>query len=278
MNTNRGALGEVGLSVLKLILLCCGGVCHGQNGANQQRAEIESLREDISTLKKDVGTLGQRLQQVMEKLDELTKPPQASLETPPPIVPTLENIRGLPFRGNESATVVMIEYVDFKCPFCMKFSKEIFPTILANYIKTGKVKYVYRDFPLQMHSGAMRAARVARCAGEQGKLWELRDRLLADQDAFPVMDAVGIGQSVGINARKLDECLSSKRYIDDINQDIAEAHKMGVDRTPTFFLGVVESDNHVVRVSKVVRGVYPYDTFKADLDEVLASGRPQHSN
>jgi protein-disulfide isomerase len=189
MNTISGVLHAARLGVLTCMFVGCAGACLGQSGETQQQVELKGLLEDVSTLKNDVRILGQRLQQVMQKLDELTKPPRASLDTPPLTMHNLENIRGFPFRGNDSATVVIIEYMDFECPFCAKFWKETYPQILANYVKTGKLKYVYRDFPLQMHSHSMRAARAAYCAGEQDKLWELRDNLLADQEALLVGDA-----------------------------------------------------------------------------------------
>src|SRR5258708_40304207 len=81
MNTIRGVLHAAGLGVLTCMFVCCAGACLGQSGESQQQAELKGLREDVSTLKNDVRILGQRLQQVMQKLDELTKPPRASLDT-----------------------------------------------------------------------------------------------------------------------------------------------------------------------------------------------------
>ena len=86
-----------------------------------------------------------------------------------------------PVLGNAAAPVTMIEFSDFQCPFCLKFWQETFPQIKQTYIDTGKVKFVYRDFPLSFHPGAMPAAQAANCANEQGKYWEMNDLIFKKQ-------------------------------------------------------------------------------------------------
>src|SRR5260221_459521 len=84
-------------------------------------------------------------------------------------------VHGEPFRSDAHARVAIIEYSDFECPLCRQFARDVYPLIDAAYIHSGKVKYFFRDLPLPMHPHALPAARAARCAGEQGKFWEMHD-------------------------------------------------------------------------------------------------------
>ena len=86
--------------------------------------------------------------------------------------------------GDDSATVTVIEFTDYQCPFCSRHFEQTFGQIKKNYIDTGKVKYVVRDFPLSFHSNAHKAAEAAECAGEQGKYWEMHEKLFKEQGTW----------------------------------------------------------------------------------------------
>ena len=83
-------------------------------------------------------------------------------------------------KGEEGAPVVMVEYSDYQCPYCVKYINESFPQIEKDYIDTGKVRYLFRDLPLPFHANASAAALAARCAGDQGQYWEMHDILIKD--------------------------------------------------------------------------------------------------
>lgn len=193
-------------------------------------------------------------------------------ETLPPGYQGEAKVTDFPLQGDADASVAIIEYADFDCPFCRHYKNDIYPRIFADYIKTGKIKYFWQDFPLRIHAQALWAARAARCAGEQGKFWEMRDVLF---NAFPNSSEKTILKQAGTSAieiSKLSECLSSERYTNEVFQSIAEGQRLGVDSTPTFLLGTIDPDHPgVLWISKVIRGAYPYPVFKADLDELLAS-------
>ncbi len=91
----------------------------------------------------------------------------------------------LPALGNQAAPVTLIEFSDYQCPFCGAFYKNTEITLKKDYVDTGKVKLVYRDFPLtQIHPGAQKGAEAARCAGDQGKYWEFHDGVFSNQDSI----------------------------------------------------------------------------------------------
>jgi protein-disulfide isomerase len=185
--------------------------------------------------------------------------------------PTTLSIQGENFRGNSGASVAMIEYADFECPFCGKYAREVYPKILDEYVKTGKVKLFYRDLPLPMHPHALAAARAARCAGEQGKYWEMHDSLFASQTALSDSALQDRAKTLGLDTTEFKRCLSSGKYADEIQKSLSEAEKLGVRGTPTFFLGTVDPNGDVVKIGKTIVGARPYENFKAALDDLLGS-------
>jgi len=149
--------------------------------------------------------------------------------------------------------------------------KEVYPQIDANYLRTGKIKYFFRDLPLTMHPHAIPAARLARCAGEQGKFWEMHDSLFSNQAALGEKEASERTRALGVDVAKLNQCFASDKYLDDIRKSASEAQGMGIIGTPTFFLGVMDTNGQVISVKRTIPGAYPYLVFKSYLDELLAS-------
>jgi protein-disulfide isomerase len=144
------------------------------------------------------------------------------------------------------------------------------PTIDKDYIQTGKVKYVFRDLPLEsIHKNAFKAAEAAHCAGEQNKYWEMHDRLFANQNALEPAMLTAHAQAIGIDAKKFQACLDSGKYADQIRKDIAEANKYGITGTPTTVIGMTQEDGKI-KVARVIRGAQGYNAFKAAFDELLA--------
>jgi len=118
------------------------------------------------------------------------------------------------------------------------------PRIDAEYIKTGKLKYIVRDFPLEsIHPRAFKAAEAAHCAGEQGKYWEMHDRLSANQRQLAPGDLTSHAQAVGPDAAAFQGCLDSGKYSAHIRTDMLAGQRAGVRGTPTFFLGVQASND-----------------------------------
>lgn len=238
----------------------------------QQPEDEKSLRQDIAILKKDVKAIEDKQQQIIDQLNELKRLLQVNSGVGPLFKPPASiGVKGEPFEGNSTAHIAIIEYGDFECPACGAFSREVYPQIVTNYIKTEKVKYFYRDFTMTIHPHAIPAARAAHCAGEQGKFWEMHDSLFANQAALAEKDLADRARGLGLDAAALMQCLSSDRYLDAIRKSSAEAQAMGVNATPTFLLGVMSANGDVVKIEKTVVGAYPYATFKVFLDNLLAS-------
>jgi protein-disulfide isomerase len=145
------------------------------------------------------------------------------------------------------------------------------PQIETNYVKTGKIKYVFRDFPLEsIHPNAFKAAEAASCAGDQGKFWEMHDQLYANQTALKPADLPPLAHAIGLDITKFQQCLDTGKYAASIRKDIAEGGNAGVTGTPAFMLGVTEANGSKVKVLKVFSGAQPYAAFKEAIDTVLS--------
>jgi protein-disulfide isomerase len=260
------------LTRIGIVCLFALGLCQGAGA--QKKDKNQQLRDDIATLQTEVKTLSDQQQQIISELDDLKKLMQASARPSEPglqLPPTLA-VEGDPVEGVSTAKVAIIEFTDFQCPYCGHFAKETYPQLMANYISSGKVKLYYRDFPLTFHQDAMPAAHAARCAGEQGKFWEMHDSLFANQSALADKDLRDRSSKLGLDTAKFSACLASDKYYTDIQDSIRDAQKMGIGGTPAFILGTIQPDGSV-KVAKGFVGARPYDAFKSDLDQLLAANK-----
>jgi protein-disulfide isomerase len=170
--------------------------------------------------------------------------------------------------GKADAPLVLIEYTDLQCPFCQQFHNTAYEQIKKNYIDTGKVLFLSRDFPLDFHPWARPAAIAARCAGDQGKFWELRNVLIANADKLSKEMIAQHAADLKLDMKKFQSCADSDFYTADINKQVAEGGAAGVNGTPSFVIGKVE--NGQLEGVRLV-GAMPYETFDAKLKELLAT-------
>ena len=144
------------------------------------------------------------------------------------------------------------------------------PQIEKEYIDTGKMKYVFMDFPLPFHGQAMKASEAALCAGDQGKFWEMHDRLFANQNALALEALSKHGEALGLDTTRFTECLNNGKHAAQIKAAMAEGQKAGITGTPAFLFGFIEADGKV-KATKKISGAVPYTNFKATIDEMLSS-------
>jgi len=168
--------------------------------------------------------------------------------------------------GDAKAPLVLVEYTDLQCPFCQQFHNTAFAQIKANYIDTGKVRFVSRDFPLDFHDNARRAATAGRCAAEQGKYWEMRHVMIVNAEALKPDNLATYAGTVKIDVPKFKSCLESDKFKAQIDQDVAEGGVAGVQGTPSFVIGRLENDK--LQGVRLV-GAMPYAQFDAKIQEML---------
>ncbi len=231
----------------------------------QTGAPEEALRREIEELKNQQA-------ETQRKLDELIETLQPVLERlPKPFRPQRTSFKGSPVKGEPTAKVTIIEFSDLQCPFCLRYYKNTFPRIVKEFVETGKVRYVAREFPLaSIHKDAQRAAQAALCAGEQGKYWELRDKIFRNRSRLGAADLEEYARSVGVQVESWKACLSSGRYEKKVAVDLRDGSRLGINGTPSFAIGLTDpNDPDSITVGELIQGAYPYEEFARRIERLL---------
>jgi protein-disulfide isomerase len=180
-----------------------------------------------------------------------------------------------PMRGSSEARLTLVDFSDFECPFCARYVRETLPWIERDYVVTGKVKYVFRDFPVDaLHKQAFKAHEAAACAADQHQFWPMHDRLFANQQTLDRAALVAHAAALHIDALAFQECLDSGKHAAAIRTSMAEGRAAGVTATPTLMLGLNEPGKTTVKVLKVVRGAQPYAQIKDAIESLLRESSP----
>jgi protein-disulfide isomerase len=199
-----------------------------------------------------------------------------------------------PMLGNSKAGITLIEFSDFQCLFCRRFWNESLQQIKKEYIDTGKVRLVYRDYPLSaLHPSAQISAEASECADEQGKFWEMHDKIFKEQAkqgtgtvAYEITDLKTWASQIGLDKNKFNQCLDSGKYKTEVEKDLADGSSYGVSGTPAFILmkgNKTEIDTRIIAEALnknqsivpmpngnyFISGAQPFSTFKGLIDEEL---------
>ncbi len=202
----------------------------------------------------------QEIRQLREVLQQLRAPqPAAAAPQRPADEKVKVDLRGTHVMGRNDAPVTMVEFTDLECPFCRTFHTGTFEQIKRDFIDTGKVRFVSRDFPLDFHANARPAALAVRCAGEQGKFWEMRHGVTVNGNALSRDTYFALARDLGLDMQGFGACLGNEKYKAAVDQDIAAAVAAGVSGTPTFVVGPTAPDG--VEGQRIV-GAVPYAVFE----------------
>jgi protein-disulfide isomerase len=175
--------------------------------------------------------------------------------------------------GDEKAPVAIVEFGDYQCPYCARHANQVLPQIVTDYVKTGKVRYFFKDTPVEaIHPQAFKAAEAALCAGEQGKYWELHDRLFQNPQALAGNELPAHALALGLDVPKFQQCLDNDTYAGQIRKSIEDAVKSGVRGTPTFLVGMSDPEETGKTAVTTLSGFKPYSAFQQALDQMLSPG------
>ena len=221
----------------------------------------------------DSGLSSEELKEIISELEAKAPAPQPAQAPTQPTAPSVFQVSldDDPVKGNPNAPVTVVEYSDFQCPFCSRFFQQTLPLIEENYIDTGKIKFVYKDLPLdRLHPNARAAHIAAECADEEGKFWEYHDTLFEKQPQWSNLASSELQNTLtefatdmGLQAASFESCMQSPSIADEVNKDTLEAASYGATGTPTFFIGT-EKDGYIKLV-----GAQPYAAFQNAIDNLL---------
>ena len=196
---------------------------------------------------------------------------QEGLDKNQPSVPIKISSDNDPVIGSQDAVITIIEFSDFQCPFCARFHIETLPIIMDEYINEGKVKLVFRDFPIQsIHPNAVPASIAAECANEQEKFKEMHDILFERQNEWNNQETINAMELFNQYAREMElkqeqfeSCLTSAKYVEEIQKDLNDGRTYGITGTPGFFIG-----NDKIGFIEL-KGAQPFENFKKVIDSQL---------
>lgn len=197
---------------------------------------------------------------------------QANPDTTGPVKVSIDDDAVL---GDKNAPITIIEFADFECPFCKSSFEELLPELKKDYIDTGKVKLVYRDFPLDFHENAQKEAEAAECARDQGgdvTFFKYHDELYnqtkSNGTGLALTQLPVIARSLRLDTNQFQECLDSNKYKGEVNKDLSDGMAAGVTGTPTWFMGKVNDDGTMTTTQ--LSGAQPFAVFKTIIDQQLS--------
>ena len=251
---DRFVFGFLAASACMAVLLVMSGglrssplLVGGAADVSELRAELRQVREEIEAVKLLLG--GQ------------------------PTAPTTETVvevqvdEAVPSRGSIDAELVVVEFSDYQCPFCKRFADSVLAQLSANYVDTGRVRYVFMDFPLSIHPQAQKAAEAAHCSGDQGKYWEMHDLLFANQRALHPEDLVTYATRLGLESERFESCFSNGNYAQVVSDRMQTGLDAGLSATPSFVIGTMTASGSVR--GRVVLGAQPLEVFQTVIEDAL---------
>jgi protein-disulfide isomerase len=199
---------------------------------------------------------------------------QAAAPVATPAPPANAALGHFPPKGADTAKVALIEFGDMRCPFCKQYFTTTEPQIMSDYVVNGKIKYAFRQFEF-LGPASTTAGNAIECANEQNKFWDYWTYLYKNQPdesdtTMYVSDKLtSIATDLGLNGTQFKSCLDSTKYSKNLTDDQADASAAGVNATPSFVIGKLDSTGTKIVNGKLEIGAVPYATIKADIDSFL---------
>jgi protein-disulfide isomerase len=217
----------------------------------------EEIKKADEKLKSGVSRASLYAELTKNGLDKAAPPPAAPAAPGEPDPGTVfkAELGAAPVRGPKDAPITIVMWSDFQCPFCSRVEPTL-TKVLDDY--KGKVRIAWKDLPLPFHQNAMPAANAARAAGEQGKFWEMHDKLFANQANLDRPSLEKYASELGLNMGRFKAALDSEKFKKEIQADSDQGGKIGAHGTPAFFIN-----------GKFLSGAQPYESFKAKIDAEL---------
>jgi protein-disulfide isomerase len=270
MNTIRTVLALLLVGGLAGVTGLAGG-CKRGPGDDEATAVQRQILQQLAALQDDVDEIKDTLAGLQAAPAAPPGRPAAPAAAPAPPATTSMPVQtvGFPSLGRKDAPLTIVEFSDFQCPFCRRHFATTLPQIKANYVETGKVRYVLIDNPIPSHRYAAQAAEAAHCAEDQGKYWEMHDYLFNNQNRIQPDNLPIFAKDLGLDAATFSACMADNRHESQIQAGSRLAAAAGARGTPSFVLGKTGADGSVS--GELIVGAKAYAMFKDRFDQLLAN-------
>jgi len=223
-----------------------------------------SLEQEVAQLKRNQAELLKR----METLERARRPDAAAAQASAREI----DLAGISFLGDPDAPVTLIEFTDYQCPYCRRHAQQTLPRLRERYVETGQLRYGIREFPIErLHPDAARLSRAALCAGEQGRYWEMHERLMTSPQQATRRSVAPAVQALGLDESDFSACMEGERLDTAIRGDIAAGFHLGVRATPFFAIGRTGQDGATrLSIASTLTGARPFESFVVWIDPLVA--------
>lgn len=232
-----------------------------------RRPAVKKCAEGITERQAD--SILKELKQIRQLLEKQQIPGIRSVAEQPQQISQSVNMsieKGWYSLGRGDAPLALVEFTDYQCPFCQGFQANTFADLKKNYIDTGQVRFFSRDLPLEFHQNAFKAAEAARCAGEQGKFWEMRDVLISHSADLSHDAILKFAQGESLDVTSFRVCMDQEQEKTEIEKDSGDAKSLQISGTPTFVLGKVSKGS---LSGIIIVGAQPYSFFNNLIQQML---------
>ena len=251
------------------VLALAGALLAPATPAFAQAADVARLEREIDALRAAQGALRDELREIKALLQRAAAAPVA--EGAPNLGGMTLSLERAQFRGPADAKVVLVEFSDFQCPFCARYAQATYPRIVRDYVDAGKVRYAFMNFPLEsLHPLAFNQHVAAACAADQGRFWDMHDRLFSHQQASGAAALAGEASALGLDMAAFRACVASERHAAAIRDAMGIGSALGITGTPTFVIGIATAGDRIT-AQRMIVGAKPYAAFREALDGALAT-------
>jgi protein-disulfide isomerase len=183
------------------------------------------------------------------------------------IAPPMVGLAGAHRMGSAQATIGIVEFSDYQCPYCRGFHDRVFPRLKKEYVDTGIAQFIHKDLPLKsIHPQALPAALAASCAGAQQRFWPMHEALYANHGRLAPALYPQLGRELGLDEAKFTACLGDASREQAVMRDVDEARGLGITGTPSFVIGKIQGD--VLTVVRLAKGAPGFEDFAREIEKL----------
>jgi protein-disulfide isomerase len=233
----------------------------------QNADQVAALKKQVEDLQKQQAEMKRDLEAIKALLQPLMR--QAQAQDGPNLQGQTLPIANEPAMGLPSAKLTIVEISDYHCPFCRRQTLQTFPQIESEYVKTGKARYVFVDYPIaELHPQSERAHEAANCVGDQGKYWQMHNLLFANPPAKDDVTLTKMAEGLQLDMSQFASCMNTGKYAGEIRASVQRIQQLGIGGTPMVVVGYTPAPGMPLKIEKFIYGAQPFPAFKEAIDSL----------